>query len=141
MMAPLISIQINTALVQNQLIQTTKIPSPTSFSHLQAVLDAVRPPTPPPEAGDTAQELPPTPRCADLRDRRWKKSCSTRGICEKRHVPLFHIAGITPECQKLEDAGGVDLEIKKVTQVKVTHLDLSARQVNCRLRLILIIRK
>ena len=30
----------------------------------------------------------------------------------------------------------ISLEIKKVTQVKVTHLDLSARRVNCRLALI-----
>ena len=37
-------------------------------------------------------------------------------------VPLFHIAGITPECQKLEDAGGVDLEIIKVTTQAINRL-------------------
>ena len=35
-------------------------------------------------------------------------------------VPLFHIVGITPECHKIGDVGGLGLEIKKVTN-KATH--------------------
>ena len=30
-------------------------------------------------------------------------------------VPLFHIVGITPECNKLEDVGGLSLGVKKIT--------------------------
>jgi len=35
-------------------------------------------------------------------------------------VPLFHIVGITPECHKIGDVGGLGLEIKKVTN-EATH--------------------
>lgn len=37
-------------------------------------------------------------------------------------VPLFHIVGITPECRKLDDVGGVDLEIIKVTKQAINIL-------------------
>ena len=35
-------------------------------------------------------------------------------------VPLFHIVGITPECHKIGDVGGLELGIKKVTK-EATH--------------------
>ena len=37
-------------------------------------------------------------------------------------VPLFHIVGITPECHKIGDVGGLGLEIKKVTNEATHHL-------------------
>ena len=40
-------------------------------------------------------------------------------------VPLFHIVGITPECHKIGDVGGLGLEIKKVTNEATHHLKQS----------------
>ena len=37
-------------------------------------------------------------------------------------VPLFHIVGITPECNKLEDVGGLGLGIKKITNETIRNL-------------------
>jgi len=40
-------------------------------------------------------------------------------------VPLFHIVGITPECHKIGDVGGLGLRIKKVTNEATHHLKQS----------------
>ena len=40
-------------------------------------------------------------------------------------VPLFHIVGITPECHKIGDVGGIGLGIKKVTNEATHHLKQS----------------
>ena len=40
-------------------------------------------------------------------------------------VPLFHIVGITPECHKIGDVGGLGLGIKKVTNEATHHLKQS----------------
>ena len=37
-------------------------------------------------------------------------------------VPLFHIVGITPECQKLEDVDGLGLEIKMINNDDIQNL-------------------
>ena len=37
-------------------------------------------------------------------------------------VPLFHIVGITPECNKLEDVGGLSLGVKKITDEAIRNL-------------------
>ena len=37
-------------------------------------------------------------------------------------VPLFHIVGITPECQKLEDVDGLGLEIKMINNEAIQNL-------------------
>jgi len=37
-------------------------------------------------------------------------------------VPLFHIVGITPECHKIEDVGGLGLGIKKITNEATRNL-------------------
>lgn len=37
-------------------------------------------------------------------------------------IPLFHIVGITPECDSLADVGAADLPVERVTATEVTEL-------------------
>lgn len=37
-------------------------------------------------------------------------------------TPLFHIVGVTPECDSLADVGGVDLPVEKITEKEVADL-------------------
>jgi predicted aconitase len=37
-------------------------------------------------------------------------------------IPLFHIVGVTPECDSLADVNGVDLPVEKITQSDIAEL-------------------